>query len=438
MTGGTRRQELRTYSMKTILLRSVNILNPASAFHRKTADVLIKDGKIAQISESISIGDDEVVMIDGNGKYLSPGFFDLNANLGEPGYETKEDLITGSAAAAAGGFTGVAVQPSTHPPVHTKSDVAYIVNRSRDFITKIYPVGCVSYNREGKDLAELYDMKLAGAVAFSDGTRPVLDSGLMARALLYVKGFDGLIFSYPEDSAIAGSGRMNEGKMSTYLGMKGIPSLAEEVFISRDLFLAEYNESRVHFSTISSAGSVALIREAKKKGIRVTCDVAAHHLVLTDEALVGFDSNYKVKPPLRTQKDIDALIGGLEDGTIDAIVSQHTPHEIEFKDVEFEVAAFGIIGLQTVLPLVLRAGLSPELLVEKLAVKPREIVNIPVPAFQEGEAADVVLFDPCEEWIFDESTNQSRSSNSPFLGQQMTGRALMVLNNGRLLAVNNG
>lgn len=422
---------------KTLLLRSVNILSPGSAFDNKTADVLIKDGKIAAVADQLSAENEDPVVVDCRGKFLSPGFFDLNANFGEPGHETKEDLITGTSAAVAGGFTGLALQPSTNPPVHSRSEVSYIVNRSKDFLTQIYPVGCISYNREGKDLAELYDMKLAGAVAFSDGCRPVADSGLMARALLYVKGFDGLIFSYPEDSAIAAKGKMNEGAMSTYLGMKGMPALAEEVFISRDLFLAEYNESRVHFSTISSKGSVQLIREAKKKGLKVTCDVAAHHLVLTEDLLVGFDSNYKVKPPLRTREDADALIEGLRDGTIDAVVSQHTPHEIEFKEVEFEIAAFGIIGLQTVLPLMLEAGLSAAEIAQKLAVNPRKILGIPVPVIQPGEESNFVLFDPEEEWIFNGETNKSKSTNSPLMHQQLKGKALIAGNNGQVKILTN-
>ncbi|WP_374163465.1 dihydroorotase [Arcticibacter sp. MXS-1] len=418
--------------MKTTLVQSVKILFPESVFYNKIADVLIENGKIAEVADHIPVSGEGWEVIDGTGKFLAPGFFDLNANLGEPGLETKEDLQSGAIAAAAGGFTGVAAQPSTHPPVHSKAEVSYILSRSKEFLTDIYPVGCISYNREGKDLAELYDMFQAGAVAFSDGTRPVGDSGLMSRALLYVKGFDGLIFSFPEDSSIAGKGKMNEGVMSTYLGMKGIPALAEEVFVSRDLFLAEYNESKVHFSTISSAGTVALIRDAKKKGIKVTCDVAAHHLVLTEDELAGFDSNYKVKPPLRPAADVAALIEGLSDGTIDAIVSQHTPHEVEFKEVEFEIASFGMTGLQTVLPLVLQAGIPVEQLVEKLSVNPRKILNLPVPSLQQGEDANFVLFDPNQEWCFDESSNKSKSFNSPFRGKNLRGKVILVGNKGQV------
>jgi len=415
--------------MNTLLFRSATLIYPNSEYHKKSVDVLIKDGKIEELSRNIDASTEGLQVINAEGCYLAPGFFDLNASFGEPGYETREDLISGTLAAMAGGFTGVAIQPSTNPPIHSKSEVSYIVNRSSSFLADVHPLGCISYAREGKDLAELYDMKLAGAVAFTDGNRPINDSGLMSRALLYAKGFDGLVFSYPEDSSVAGKGKMNEGIVSTFLGMKGIPSLAEEIAISRDLYLAEYNDSRIHFSTISSAGSVRLIREAKAKGISVTCDVAAHHLVLTDEILKGFDTNYKVKPPLRGGEDIDALLEGLKDGTIDAIVSQHTPHEIEFKDVEFEIASFGIIGLQTVLPLVLRTGLPVELLVEKLSVNPRKILNLPSPSLKKGDVANFVLFSEDQEWVFDTGSNKSKAANSPFIGQTLKGRVLAVCNN---------
>jgi dihydroorotase len=279
----------------------------------------------------------------------------------------------------------------------------------------------------------MYDMYLSGAKAFTDGNRPVQDAGLMERALLYAQGFDALVFSYPEDTAIAGKAKVNEGEISTLLGMKGIPSLAEELMIARDLYLAEYTVSKIHFSTISTVRSVELIREAKRKGLEVTCDVAAHHLVLTDEALLGFDSQYKVKPPLRTKDDVKALIKGLKDGTIDAIVSQHTPHEIEFKDVEFEVAEYGITGFQTTLALALQSGLPVELLVEKLSINPREILGVEVPVIAEGEKANIVLFDVDVTWEYNSKSNRSKSKNSPFMGQNLKGKVLLTYNNQQLL-----
>ena len=412
-----------------LLIKSATIIDPNSPFHQQVADILIEKGIITSIGTDIEA---ETEVVDAEGKYVSPGFFDLNCNIGELGLETKEDLYTGTKAAAAGGFTGIALMPNTVPPVHSKAEIEYLLNRANKNLVDVYPLGAISYKREGKDLAEMYDMYMSGAKAFTDGNRPVQDAGLMERALLYAQGFDALIFSYPEDTAIAGKAKVNEGEISTLLGMKGIPSLAEELMIARDLYLAEYTGSKIHFSTISTTRSVELIREAKRKGLEVTCDVAAHHLVLTDEALQGFDSLYKVKPPLRTQDDVNALLKGLNDGTIDAIVSQHTPHEVEFKDVEFEVAEFGIIGLQTALSLALQAGLGVDLIVQKLAINPREILNVLVPAIAEGQEANLVLFDANADWEYTRKNNRSKSYNSPFLGQNLKGKVLLTCNNNHL------
>ncbi len=412
-----------------LLIKSATIIDPNSPFHQKVADILVEDGYITVIGKNVTA---KAETIDGKGKYVTPGFFDLNCNIGELGLETKEDLQTGTRAAAAGGFTGVALMPNTQPPVHSKAEVEYLLNRAKNNMVDVYPMGTISHKREGKDLAEMYDMFLSGAKAFTDGNRPVQDAGLMERALLYTQGFGALILSYPEDTAIAGKAKVNEGEMSTLLGMKGIPSLAEELMIARDLYLAEYTGSRIHFSTISTVRSVELIRDAKKKGLQVTCDVAVHHLLLTDEALAGFDSQYKVKPPLRTKKDVSALIKGLKDGTIDAIVTQHTPHEVEFKDVEFEVAEFGIIALQTAFAVALQAGLDLELIVQKLAVNPRRILNIEAAIITEGKKAEFTLLDTDITWEYTKQNNRSKSYNSPFIGQNLKGKALLVCNNNHL------
>jgi dihydroorotase len=416
-----------------LLIKSANLIDPNSPFDQQVVDILIKNGIITEVGKDI-ISDEKV--FDATGKQLSPGFFDLNCNIGELGLETKEDLQTGTAAAAAGGFTGIALMPNTQPPVHSKAEVEYLRNRAKGNLVDVYPLGTLSHKREGKDLAEMYDMFLSGAKAFTDGSRPVQDAGLMERALLYTKGFEATVFSYPEDTAIAGKAKVNEGEMSTLLGMKGIPSLAEELMIARDLYLAEYTDSKIHFSTISTARSVELIKEAKKKGLKVTCDVAAHHLVLTDEVLAGFDSLYKVKPPLRTAKDVKALLAGLKDGTIDAIVSQHTPHEIEFKDVEFEVAEYGMIGFQTVFSLALKAGLSIELIIRKLAIDPRMILDVEVPNIAVGQKANLVIFDKDAEWEYTKENNRSRSYNSPFIGQTLKGKVLLTCNNNHLYQSN--
>ncbi|MES2375800.1 MAG: dihydroorotase [Bacteroidota bacterium] len=412
-----------------LLIKSATIVDPNSSFNQQVADILIKNGTITEIAKDIKA---DVTVFDATDKYLSPGFFDLNCNIGELGLESKENLQTGTAAAAAGGFTGIALMPNTQPPVHSKAEVEYLLNRAKGNLVDVYPLGTLSHKREGKDLAEMYDMYLSGAKAFTDGDRPVQDAGLMERALLYTKGFEATVFSYPEDTAIAGKAKVNEGEMSTLLGMKGIPSLAEELMIARDLYLAEYTNSKIHFSTISTARSVELIKEAKKKGLNVTCDVAAHHLVLTDDVLAGFDSLYKVKPPLRTHKDVKVLIAGLKDGTIDAIVSQHTPHEIEFKDVEFEVAEFGIIGFQTVLSLALKAGLSIDLIVQKLAINPRIILDVEQVTITAGGKANLVVFDMTAEWEYTKDNNKSKSYNSPYLGETLKGQVLLTCNNNHL------
>lgn len=412
-----------------LLIRNATVYNPQSSSHKKTVSVHLVDGKINTIGEKSTV---KATEINGEGCWLMPGFFDLNANAGEPGLETREDLNTAEQAAAAGGFTGLALMPNTQPPIHARSEVEYLKKQAQNRLVDFYPLGTLSQKREGVDLSEMFDMQRSGAVAFTDGNRPVQDAGLMMRALQYAKGLDALIFSFAEDEKIAGGGQIHEGEMSTLLGMKGIPAMAEELMIARDLYLSEYTQSRIHFSTISTARSVELIRAAKKLGLPVTCDIAAYHLILTDEKLDSFDSNYKTKPPLRTKPDVKALIAGLKDGTIDAIVSQHTPYEIEHKDVEFQIASYGMIGLQTVFPLLRQAGLSPEILVEKLSINPRKILRQNEPVFAKGETANLVLLQPDAEWIFTKKNNLSRSANSPFIGSKLKGKVLLTLNNNRI------
>lgn len=421
--------------MSTFLITSAKLVLPGHIFNQQQVDILIKDGVIADINKSIKV-ENNVKVIDASGACVAPGFFDLNVNIGEPGYETKEDIVTGTAAAAAGGFTGIAVHPNTNPPIHSRAEVALVVNAAKGNAVDVYPIGAISKKREGNELAELYDMKVTGAIAFSDGNRSVQQAGLMGRALLYSKGFGGLIISFAQDESVAGGNQMNEGVMSTYLGMKGIPNLAESLMVSRDLYLAEYNDAPIHFTTISTAESVELIKKAKAKGLKVTCDVAAHNLVFTDEDVVGFDSNYKVSPPLRAKKDVKALLKGLKDRVIDAVVSQHTPQEVEFKNVEFHIAKNGITGLQTAFPLLLKAGLDEEQIVEKMALNPRKIVGLEVPKLEKGEKANLVVFDTKEKWVFDETTNKSKSKNNPLFGTELVGKVKLIVNNNQLIENN--
>lgn len=406
---------------------------PGHPQHGEIVDILIENGLISRIESHIKVKGDDTQIVDAAGAIASAGFFDLHASFGEPGLETKEDITTGTAAAAAGGYTGVAVFPNTNPPIHSRSEVSLIVNSAKGNVVDVFPVGAISKKREGKELAEIYDMQTVGAIAFSDGDHSVQQAGLMGRALLYAKGVDALIISFAEDDSIAGGNQMNEGEMSTYLGMKGKPNLAESLMVSRDLFLAEYNDAPIHFTCISTAESVDLIKSAKAKGIPVTCDVAAHNLVFSDDEIVGFDSNFKVNPPLRTKSDVSALVAAVKDGTIDAVVTQHTPHEIEYKNVEFQIAKDGIIGLQTSLPFLIEAGLTEEEIVEKLALKPRRIARQEIPTLREGSSANLVVFNTTERWRYDAQTNKSKATNNPCFGKELTGKVKAIINNGQLV-----
>lgn len=410
-----------------LLVKNVTIADPQSKFNSQQCDVRVENGKIKNIGK-LTADNDEVVF-DGQGAFLTPGFFDLNCVAGDPGFETKEDIETLTQTAKAGGFTGLALLPQTSPVLQSKSQVEYIINRAKNNLVDVFPVGAISQNREAKELAELFDMQQAGAVAFSDGDKALQDDGFMSRALQYAKGFDALLMVYPENKSIAGKSQINESKNSVLLGMKGLPALAEEMHIARDIFLASYNETKIHISNISTAGAVALIRKAKKDGVQVSCDVTAHHLVFTEELLSDFDSNYKVKPPLRGKSDVKALIAGLKDGTIDAITSQHRPEEIEFKNVEFEIAHYGIIALQTVLPLLLKAGLDIALIAEKLAINPRKLLNLTVPVMEEGAEANFTVVNTSEKWLYNSASNYSKSANSPLLGTELTGKVKLVCNN---------
>lgn len=413
-----------------LLVKNVIIADPQSSFNKQECDVRVVDGQIQNIGK-LTANQDETVF-EAAGAFLTPGFFDLNCVAGDPGFETKEDIQTLTNAAKAGGFTGLALLPQANPVVQSKSQVEYILNKAKNNLVDVLPVGAISQNREAKELAELFDMQQAGAVAFSDGDRALQDDGFMSRALQYAKGFDALLMVYPENKSIAGKSQINESKNSVLLGMKGLPALAEEMHIARDIFLATYNETKIHISNISTAGAVALIRKAKRDGVQVSCDVTAHHLVFTEELLADFDSNYKVKPPLRSKADIKALIAGLKDGTIDAITSQHRPEEIEFKNVEFEIAHYGIIALQTVLPLLLRAGLDTGLIAEKLAINPRKLLNLAIPVIAEGEKANFTVINPTEKWLYNAKNNFSKSANSPLLGTELTGKVVLAYNNNQV------
>ncbi len=418
----------------TILLRSAKVTDPNSPFNSKTVDILIESGMIRSIRTKITPPAGAIVIEEKN-LHVSPGWFDMQVNFRDPGFEYKEDLLSGCKAAAAGGFTSVAVMPSTHPPVHTKAEVEYIRKKTAQEAVTVYPVGTVSHRLEGKELSEMYDMHTAGAVAFSDDKHSISDAGLLLRALLYAKNFGGLVMTHCDEKSISMDGKMNEGPVSTSLGLKAMPALAEEVMLARNVFLAEYCNAPIHISSVSTKGSVELVREAKRKGVKITCSVNAHHLALGDSSLDDFDTNFKVNPPLRTKADTAALVRGLEDGTIDCIASDHSPEDVENKMIEFDHAAFGMTGLETAFALanMHKGKLSLQKLIEKIAVNPRKVLKLPVPKIKEREPASLTLFDPGRSWTLSEKDILSRSKNTPFIGKRLLGKALGIINKGTLV-----
>ncbi len=417
-----------------IILKAVKVIDSQSSFNQKVVDILIQNDQIVQINKSITAAGAKV--IDCKSWSVSPGWVDLNVNFCDPGFETKEDINSGLNAAAKGGFVAVALMPNTNPAIKSKSEIEYLKNKSSQHIVNLLPVGSITANRDGKDISEMFDMKSAGAVAFSDGNRPIQDAGLMSRAILYAKGIDSILFSNADDKNLSQNAKINESEMSTLLGMKGIPSLAEELNVSRDIFLAEYQNANLHFSCISTAKSVELIKAAKKKGLKITADVSVNNIYFDDTALMEFDSNYKIKPPLRTKEDVKALRSGLKDGTIDAIVSQHTPEEIEFKQVEFETAGYGMIGLQTAFSLscmALEKQMTIEDIVSKFSLLPRKILKMEPIKVEVGEIASLTLFNEKEEWELKANDIASKSKNTPLIGTKLKGKVKGIVNNAQVI-----
>ena len=412
------------------LIKSAKVVDPSSPHNGKSVSIFIENGIIRKISTGKIDVPNSTKIIEADGLHVSPGFFDMQVNFRDPGHEYKEDLLSGCASAAAGGFTGVAVMPGTQPPIHTKAEIEYVKNKTAGNLVDVLPIGAISHHTDGKELSEMYDMHTAGAIAFSDDKKPVSDAGLMLRALLYAKNFKGLLLAHCDEKTISLNGQMNEGKTSTGLGLKGIPALAEEVMVARNLFLCEYTGGKIHFQSVSTAGSVQLIREAKKKGLQVTASVNAYNISLEDSALKDFDTHCKVNPPLRSNADIVALKKGLADGTIDAITSDHSPEDEENKKVEFDYAAFGMIGLETSFALAnTYSGLKLNDLIKKLSVTPREILGLAIPKIKEKEKANLTLFLPNKEWKFEEKDIRSKSKNTPFIGKKLKGKIVGVVNN---------
>ena len=420
-----------------ILIKKVTILDASSKYHQQTKDILIENGIIESINDEITNTGIEV--IEGNNIHISQGWTDLNARFGEPGHEYKEDLTSGMNAAAQGGFTHVALMPSTEPCIQTKTDVFFLLHQTAHNIVDIHPIGALTNNRNGEQITEMYDMHQNGAIAFSDDKRSIANANLMKIALLYAKNFDGLIMSYSSEAKTTDKGQMHEGPTSTKMGLKGIPALAEELQLIRDLQLCEYTEGKIHFSTISTATSVNLIREAKAKGLNISADTSSYHLILDDTKLESFNSNLKVKPPLRSTKDIEALKLGLKDGTLDAICSDHYPQNIENKKCEFNIAHFGMINLETsfaVANTALNGLIETNTIVEKFTSFPKAILGLDAQTIEEGNMADLTIFDPNIKWTYLAKDIVSKSKNSPLIGKEFIGKAIAIINNGQISICN--
>ena len=419
-----------------IILKNINLLNPDQGLNEKGTDLLITDGKITGIGKISDKEADDAKVFDFSGKFAVPGLFDMHVHLREPGREDEETVVTGCDAAASGGFTGIACMPNTEPAIDSAEVVTLIKEKAANHLVDVYPVGAATVGRKGEIISPMAELVEAGAVGFSDDGVAIKTSAMLRRSFEYSGMYNVPVIEHCEDESLTG-GAMNEGLNSTTLGLPPVPSVSEDIIVSRDILMAEYTGGRIHIAHISTKKSVEMVRDAKKKGVRVTAEVTPHHFSLTDDAVKTYDTNVKMSPPLRTQADVDAVIKGLKDGTIDCIASDHAPHSPEEKEAEFEFAPNGILGLETQVGLALselvaRKVLSLEQLVEKMSINPRKILNIPVPKFEEGETANITILDPDAVWTVDIKKFKSKSHNSPFDKRLMTGKAVAVINKGKM------
>lgn len=416
-----------------ILIKQGKIADTSSSHNGTVTDIFIENGIIRAIGKDVPSDADRV--IDLKGASVSPGWADIFAHFGDPGYEFKETLETGAAAAAKGGFTDVLVLPNTSPAIHNKASVEYIVQKTKSLPVNIHPLGAVTRNAEGKELAEMYDMHASGAVAFSDGTNPVQSAGLLVKALQYIKSFKGIIIQVPDDKSINPHGLMHEGIVSTRLGLPGKPAMAEELMIARDIELARYAESRLHFTGVSSAQSIELIRKAKKEGLDITCSVTPAHLWFIDADITSYDSNLKSIPPFRLESDRAALREALLDGTIDCVASHHFPHEYDSKVLEFEYAKPGMISLESAFGLLMTS--IPELTAGRcaqlLSQNPRRIMGLTPVSIETGAIANLTFFDTTQEVTCTPDFFRSKSKNTPLIGKTLKGKVLGILNKGQVV-----
>lgn len=407
-----------------LLIKSAKIIDNESPFNNKVMDILVEDGLIKEIAPEISTKNiDKEISFEN--LHVSQGWFDSSVSFGEPGFEDRETIENGLDTAAKSGFTAIAVNPGNDPVTDIKGSVSFLKNKAVGHPVSLYPIGALTRGSNGIDMAELYDMQQAGAVAFGDHKKAVSNPNMLKIALQYSQNFDGLILSFPQENKIAGNGQVNENENSTLLGLKGIPALAEELQITRDLYILEYTGGKLHIPTISTSKAVTLIREAKEKGLDVTCGVAIHNLFFTDDMIHDFNTNAKVLPPLRTNADVKALLTGLRDGTIDMVTSDHTPMDVEHKKVEFDNASYGTIGLESAFGALLqRLSLKTTI---KVLTSGKSRFNIPENLIEEGAPANFTFFDPDATFTFEEKNIFSTSKNSLFLGQELKGKVYGVL-----------
>ena len=430
-----------------VLIKQATIVHSSSPFNRQQKDIFIQDGIIQLIADQISETADQV--IEQAGLHVSIGWMDIYSHFCDPGYEYRETLETGAMAAATGGFTDVLVLPNTNPVVHTKSQVEYVIQKSKGLVANIHPLGAVTKNAAGAELAEMYDMKQSGAVAFTDGTNSIQSPGLLLKALQYVLAFDGTILQVADDKTINPQGLMNEGIISTQLGLPGKPAIAEEIMIARDIELVKYTGSKIHFTGISTKRGIELINKAKADGLQVSFSVTPYHAVFCDEDLKEYDTNLKVNPPLRTREDMLAVRAAILSGEADAIASHHIPQNYDSKVCEFEYANYGMIGLETLFGVVwsmVAFGSAQDLgewatgnnqsameyLIEKLTISPRKIFGLEVPEIKEGVTASLTLFNPATEFVFDETIIASKSKNTPFIGRSLKGKVIGIINGNKI------
>ncbi len=425
-----------------ILIKGGRVIDPENNIDKVT-DVFIDKGVISEIGDDLGLEGIDMEVIDAAGKIVSPGLVDMHCHLRDPGQEYKEDIETGTRSAVMGGITSIACMPNTKPVADNETVISYIINKAKEVgHVNVYPIGAVSKGLKGEELAEIGEMKFAGAVAISDDGRPVTESGLMRRAMEYADMFDMKVISHCEDLGLADGGYMNEGAVATAMGLRGITRAAEEVMVSRDIIIAEAIGTPVHIAHVSTRLSVDLVRQAKKRGVRVTCETCPHYFTLTEKAVEGFNTFAKMNPPLRTDDDVAAIKEGLEDGTIDCIVTDHAPHHIDEKNCEFALALNGIVGFETSLGLGLKYLVEPGILtiselIEKMAVNPSRILGLNKGNLKIGNAADVTVFDPNKEWTVDITKLHSKSKNSPYDGFKLLGKPEYVIVGGKI-KVNRG